>query len=235
MKAAKRSLVYLLAIPLLLAACSAPAPTGTLAGTPTGALPQVLIVGGEPATYTVVPTYTPPATYTPVPTYTPAATFTPRPTFTPLLPELPAQATRQSFLTPVPVDLSDLEQRMLEVINAERAQAGLGALVADAVLTGLARGHAQDMVDRGYRDHVTPEGVSYDDRLAELGIEGHWRGENWYTDNCAQPEIVACAMEWSMADSSHRANILHEHYRRIGIGIVEAGPDRYVIVEDFIE
>ena len=216
------------------------APASTPTDTQAGAPVRVVVVGGEPATYTVVPTYTPPPTYSPVPTYTPEPTFTLEPTFTPLLPDLPTQAsTRRSTLTPraspAPAELSELEQAMLEAINAARAEAGLDALVLDALLTDLARGHAQDMVDRDYRDHVTPEGVTYRDRLKEIGIEDHWAGENWHADNCAEPEIVACAMERIMDDPPRRANVLHVRYTRIGLGIVEAGSDRYVIVQNFTE
>ena len=124
---------------------------------------------------------------------------------------------------------------MLEAINAERAREGLPALEIDPVLTELARGHAQDMIDRNYFSHITLEGKTYRDRLKERGIELNWVGENFYADTCSEEEIVECTMNWLMADPPHRANIMHRFYRLVGLGMVKSDRGMYMTVQDFTE
>ncbi len=52
----------------------------------------------------------------------------------------------------------DLEARMLDLVNNERAANGLQPLAADPELTEVARRHSADMFARGYFAHDTPEG-----------------------------------------------------------------------------
>lgn len=216
------------------------------------------------ATYTPAPTYTPEPTYTPqvqevAPTVTLTRTSTRQVTRTPTGTSGPTRTpthtptrratstpTRGATRTPTPrvtltptqdasVELSDLEQEMLEAINAERAEENLPALTVDPVLTELARAHAQDMIDRNYFSHVTLEGKTYRDRLQERGIELDWVGENFYADSCSEEQIVECTMTWMMNDPPHRANILHRQFRLVGIGIVKSDFGMYMTVQDFTE
>ena len=124
---------------------------------------------------------------------------------------------------------------MFEAINAERAREDLPALELDPVLTELARGHAQDMIDRNYFSHVTLEGLTYRDRLKERGIDLNWVGENFYADSCSEEEIVDCTMNWLMGDPPHRAMIMHRHFRLVGIGMVRNERGMYMTVQDFTE
>jgi uncharacterized protein YkwD len=124
---------------------------------------------------------------------------------------------------------------MFAAINAARAEAAKPALIVDPALTELARSHAQDMADRNYGSQVTPEGQTYRARLEERGIEALWADENWYADSCSEDEIVECAMDWLMEDTVHRAKILSDHFRRVGIGIVQGRLGLYVIVQDFAD
>ena len=124
---------------------------------------------------------------------------------------------------------------MLEAINAERAREELPALIIDPVLTELARGHAQDMIDRNYFSHVTLEGKTYRDRLKERGIELTGVGENFYADSCSADDIVECTMNWLMADPPHEAQIMHRRYQLVGIGLVKSERGMYMTVQDFTE
>jgi uncharacterized protein YkwD len=124
---------------------------------------------------------------------------------------------------------------MFEAINQERAREDLPALEIDPVLTELARGHAQDMIDRNYFSHITLEGLSYRDRLRERGIVLNWVGENFYADSCSEDEIVECTMNWLMGDPPHRANIMHRNFQLVGIGIVLNERGMYMTVQDFTE
>jgi uncharacterized protein YkwD len=168
-----------------------------------------------------------------VPTVRPDETVTRLPTEVPTLTKEPTPGVT-SPPTPT-VELADLEQDMLEAINVERELEGLPALTVDPVLTELARGHAQDMVDHDFRGHVTPDGKDYEQRLKDRGIEVHWFGENWYAGICPEDGIIKCAMDWFMDDPPHRANIMHRQYRLVGIGIAEDDAGGYVVVQDFTE
>jgi len=59
-----------------------------------------------------------------------------------------------------PVEPQILENRVLDLINAERAQHRLKPLKINAKLSDLARAHSRDMARRGFFDHVNPEGQS---------------------------------------------------------------------------
>jgi uncharacterized protein YkwD len=196
-----------------------------------------------------MPTYTPKPTFTPLvpmgptvtPTKTPTATLTPtkRAAETPTPTPTPTStSTPGTQVTPTPapeVVLSDLEEAMFKAINAQRARADLPPLAIDPLLTKLARDHAQDMIDRKFRGHVTPDGKFYNDRLEDAGIVVRWRGENWFAADSPEDEIVEDAMEWFMDDPPHQANIVHPHYRRVGVGIVLSETGSYYVVQDYTE
>ena len=124
---------------------------------------------------------------------------------------------------------------MFETINDERQQAGLDLLQADELLASIARAHAQDMVDRNYMSHTTPEGKTFDDRLQENGLDPQWKGENFYGTGGTLEEAVQIAMQWFMDDPPHRKNILHAEYRRVGVGAAENEWGGYTFVTDFTE
>jgi Cysteine-rich secretory protein family len=63
------------------------------------------------------------------------------------------------------------------LINAERRVRGLPALAANGRLARAARGHAADMVARGYFAHTSPGGITFAARLRQVG----------YMARCAWP------------------------------------------------
>src|SRR5439155_12577610 len=48
------------------------------------------------------------------------------------------------------------EKRMFELVNADRARAGLAALGWDVLLAQVARRHAEDMAEHDFVAHVSP-------------------------------------------------------------------------------
>jgi uncharacterized protein YkwD len=83
-------------------------------------------------------------------------------------PEAPAPAV-------VPAALG-AEEQVLALVNAQRAAVGCGALAGDASLASVARAHSADMRDRGFFDHVNPDGLDPFDRAERAGLSA--RGEN---------------------------------------------------------
>jgi len=116
-----------------------------------------------------------------------------------------------------------IEQAVLSLTNDVRAARRLAPLEPSFPLAGVARRHSQDMLDRGYFDHRTPEGLRSSDRIARSGLEFDATGENIYMvrDATSSPVNLASAMVKGWMNSrDHRANILTPDYRVVGVGIV---------------
>lgn len=122
----------------------------------------------------------------------------------------------------------DLEAQMLEMVNRERAAAGLKALAPDPALTEVARAHSADMFARGYFAHVTPEGLSPFDRMAAAHITFRIAGEN-----LALAPTLKLAHTGLMNSPGHRANILRPEFGRVGIGIMDGGFRGIMVSQEF--
>lgn len=122
---------------------------------------------------------------------------------------------------------------MWQAVNDKRKTAGLPPYRLDEELAAVARNHAIDMVVRCYRGHVSPEGLTLQDRLAAAGMHPERAGENYYLGYYDAGEFVELAVTWFMDDPPHRDNILHEVYTRVGIGIAGGPPGAYTAVLDF--
>ena len=126
------------------------------------------------------------------------------------------------------VSATQLEREMLDMINRERRTQGLGTLVMDAELISLAREHSQDMVERQYFSHNTPEGKSPFDRFVAARIDFREAGEN-----LAYAPSLDIAHNGLMNSRDHRDNILHRAFGRVGIGIIDAGRRGLMISQEF--
>lgn len=122
----------------------------------------------------------------------------------------------------------DLEQQMLQLVNAERKKRGLKSLVADEPLRHVARAHSSDMMKRGYFSHITPEGKDPFYRMKKAGINYKKAGEN-----LAYASTLAKAHRGLMNSPSHRAAILNKSFGRVGIGIIDGGRSGLMISQEF--
>jgi uncharacterized protein YkwD len=122
----------------------------------------------------------------------------------------------------------DLEAQMLELVNRERASAGLPALAPDPEMTGVARLHSGDMFARGYFAHQTPEGRSPFDRMKASGVSFRTAGEN-----LALAPTLQIAHTGLMNSPGHRANILQPAFGRLGIGILDGGRRGLMVTQNF--
>ena len=122
----------------------------------------------------------------------------------------------------------ELEAEMLNLVNRERAAAGLRAVAPDPEMTEVARRHSVDMFARGYFSHVTPEGRSPFDRMNEGGIVYRTAGEN-----LALAPTLTIAHTGLMNSPGHRANILRPEFGRLGIGIVDGGARGLMVTQNF--
>ena len=68
-------------------------------------------------------------------------------------------------------DLSRLDRAVDRATNAARQSEGVGALRWSDDLAAVARAHSRDMAERGYFDHVAPDGSTPQDRAVARGVE----------------------------------------------------------------
>jgi uncharacterized protein YkwD len=120
--------------------------------------------------------------------------------------------------------LPKVEDLVFEMTNQARRARGLPPFIQDAELTQVARAFSDDMLVRRFFDHTTPDGVSFDARLAD---RYHHRvrlmGENiWYASGYNIGKIQQVAKEivddW-MSSPGHRENILDPRFTHLGVGI----------------
>jgi len=122
------------------------------------------------------------------------------------------------------------EETLLKWVNRERTARGLPELALDPRLREVARAHSRDMAARRFFDHTTPEGVDYDKRLTRAGIR--W---NACAENIALDIDIEGAHANLMASPGHQKNLLNPNYRRIGIGIWNAGVRGIYVTQDFAD
>jgi uncharacterized protein YkwD len=116
-----------------------------------------------------------------------------------------------------------IEHAVLSLTNDARTVRRLAPLEPSDALAVVARRHSQDMLDRGYFDHCTPEGLHSSDRITRGGLDFDATGENIYMvrNETGRPSDVASAMVKGWLNSrDHRANILTPDYRVVGVGVV---------------
>ncbi|MDX3763112.1 CAP domain-containing protein [Streptomyces sp. AK02-04a] len=108
--------------------------------------------------------------------------------------------------------------RILQLVNKERAAAGLHPLTLNSRLTKAAQAHSDEMARTGKYSHDGPDGSSPGDRIQRAGYGWSRWAENIH-HRPGSPEAIMA--DW-MNSPAHRANILNPNLREIGIG-VDAG------------
>lgn len=141
---------------------------------------------------------------------------------------VPAPTLEGSALSP---EMAAWPAEILAFINQKRVERGVTPLAWSAELAKAAQAHADDCQQRGWGSHEGSDGARLRTRLARIGYNARWSGENWA--NARSPQ-QALAMWWNEPPGAdpHRSNMLNPMYREIGIGIV-AGPWGYYFFTDF--
>jgi hypothetical protein len=161
-----------------------------------------------------------------------------------------------------------LEQMILELVNrarldpaAEAARYGIALnegvpagdtistaskqpLAMNEALLGTARTHSQDMIDRDYFAHDTPEGLDPFERMNNAGYNFSTAGENIADVTSSNPitnEGTIFLHQILFVDTNfpgrgHRVNILNGNFQEIGVGQVTgdfSGSNASMLTEDF--
>lgn len=149
----------------------------------------------------------------------------------------PAPATSNFYVPSVSGGpASGTELSLFNLINQERAAAGLAPYVLDAGLTKIARTRSQQLIDQNYFAHRDPYGYSmYVELLAYFGYTSYaWAGENLAMNNWPLDTAANEAIRGLMASPTHRANILAGDFYRVGIGEVTVADGRHFFTMIFL-
>jgi uncharacterized protein YkwD len=160
-----------------------------------------------------------------------AATATPG--LTPISPPASGTANQSTALSAATTcGLPNFQAEILQAVNAARAQArtcgtaampAVGAVQWSDVLFSSAAGHSQDMAQRNYFDHVSPEGVSAGQRATNAGYRFANLGENIAA---GQANVAAVMAGW-LGSAGHCANIMTAAFTDIAVACVATTRPQY--------
>lgn len=130
-----------------------------------------------------------------------------------------------------PERIATLEQKVHRGINAARSRNGGSTLKWVDKLGEVARAHSEDMVERGYYGHDSPEGLGPTDRGARAGYDCRKATHYGIAENITMVLVVYKDLDHmgldhmvnevvqSWLDShGHRTNLLDGRFDRTGIG-----------------
>jgi hypothetical protein len=125
---------------------------------------------------------------------------------------------------PWPVDsLISRENALFDLTNKARTEHGLGTVMHDPHLTGLARKYAARMFEIGFFAHEDPAGLGFADRVIASNMTKYtaW-GENLASllNPKDPPEDAHLGL---MNSPSHRRNILTPTHTHLGVGAATDG------------
>ena len=146
-------------------------------------------------------------------------------------PAIASAETRCADADLIPAGANDgaLREATLCLVNAERTSRGLKALQSNADLGRAAENYSRRMVRQRFFDHVCPSGSTLTSRVrgSTAYLRGARRfslGENiaWGSGYLATPRQTV--VTW-MQSPVHRANILRNRFRHVGVGVTIGAPE----------
>nr|WP_330404649.1 CAP domain-containing protein [Clostridioides difficile] len=112
---------------------------------------------------------------------------------------------------------SAYQKEVVDLVNIERAKAGLNPLTLDSSISNVATKKSQDMIDNNYFSHNSPTYGSPFDMLKKFGISYKTAGENIAIGQKTPKEVVNA---W-MNSEGHRKNIMNPNFSKIGVGVAQ--------------
>ncbi|RGP58780.1 scp-domain-containing protein [Fusarium sporotrichioides] len=122
-----------------------------------------------------------------------------------------------------------VQQEVVHLINDERSANGCDRLASSSNLEIAAQEHSEDMAERNYFDHTTPEGLSFSDRLTNAGYLWSNAAENIAQGQSTPADVVRSWME----NDGHRENILNCELEDTGVGAAQSQDGSWLWTQDF--
>lgn len=128
--------------------------------------------------------------------------------------------------TPQSPTTAQMEAQVRQRVNEIRQKQGLSQLRHNEKLAQVARNYSQQMAQKNFFSHTSPEGSTMVQRVKSAGIFYFMVGENLYM--CTNmPQPVPSAVRGWMNSPGHRENMLRPEYRETGIGVWRTGNSYY--------
>jgi uncharacterized protein YkwD len=150
------------------------------------------------------------------------------------------QALHTDSLTPPPLrssldssKASLSNEGVFNETNQARISEGLQPLTFNTTLNKIAEQKLRDMFDKQYFEHISPSGKGASDLAKNAGYEYIIIGENLALGNFKDDKTLVDA--W-LASPGHRANILNNRYKEIGIAVgkdIYEGRTTWIAVQEF--
>ena len=106
---------------------------------------------------------------------------------------------------------------VFSLTNSERTDEGVAPLTRNSKLDRAAQMKAEDMAEKGYYAHVSPEGLTPMHWVDRAGYSYLMVGENLVVNRDSAREVV----DAFMGSSGHRTNILRSDFTEIGVGVAQ--------------
>lgn len=129
--------------------------------------------------------------------------------------------------------LNVFQNEIIALVNKERTSRGLKSYTENNKLDNSAKIKAEDMINKNYFEHVSPDGKSVSDLAKQVGYDYLSVGENLAKGNF--PSSANLVTAW-MNSPGHRANILNPKFTEIGVSVeftTENGRDILYAVQHF--
>lgn len=123
---------------------------------------------------------------------------------------------------------SSAENKILELMNQKRTEAGLKPLTMDNTLLSVARYKSNHMIQNGYFSHTNPDGTKWTNWLQTIGYKYTATAENIAYNSYDPVELFN--QWWNSA--GHRENMMNPSYTKVGIGVLY-GNGKYMGTQTF--
>ena len=127
-------------------------------------------------------------------------------------------------------------QEMLELVNEERAKVGVAPLKLDERLNASAQEKADDMQNRDYYDHKSPDGIEgYSLVFKHIPNKCRYASENLANILIPDSNSRNPISTWMSSTKGHREAILDKDYDLVGFGISKDKYGNSLIVQHFCD
>ena len=108
------------------------------------------------------------------------------------------------------------EEKILQLMNKKRTEAGLKPLIMDNTLRDVARYKSNHMIQYNYFNHTSPDGTTWQNWLKTLGYKYSATAENIAYNSSNAEELFN---QWWNSEG-HKANMMNASYTKVGIGVI---------------
>ncbi len=119
-------------------------------------------------------------------------------------------------------EMEEFKLEVFHLVNEARIENGKKALNYNIQLEKAAQMHAEDMVDRDFFAHVSPDGIDVMTRVKTFKYDQRDTGENIALGQVDPDDVMN---SW-LNSPPHLENLLWSNFTEMGVGVISAGEDQ---------